>query len=343
LAARFRRWEQAGRSIDLYRRLGRRSDRLGGIDRVEWLVKGLIPSGLVVLLAGAREVGKSTMVLELAVAIATHHPDATWLGQPLDEYNRRGVVVVLTGEDTEAVINSRLDSLDPDDEAEHLVVYALDGRPLKEIANEIARIPFLSLVIIDPARRYIDGDEDGSGNVSNFFADLEGIVQRTGATVVVVHHLTKNSTPSSLHQVKETIRGSGVFLDRPRVVLGCFRRGDTTIVGRIKSNLPPDFPIEPAIQLRRDPATLRHSPQPAADGTVALETGDEDDLHGKLLSALRRLLAAGEKVTRTGDNELWEKRVPELEGIGRNRIRVAVDRLIAEGVLGSGEKGIRFV
>jgi hypothetical protein len=48
-------------------------------------------------------------------------------------------------------------------------------------------------------------------------------------------------------------------------------------------------------------------------------------------------------VTRTGDNELWEKRVPELEGIGRNRIRVAVDRLIAEGVLGSGEKGIRFV
>ena len=66
-ADRFRRWEQAGRSIDLYGRLGRRRDRVGGDQQVQWLVEGLIPCGMVILFAGPREVGKSTMMLELAV------------------------------------------------------------------------------------------------------------------------------------------------------------------------------------------------------------------------------------------------------------------------------------
>ena len=343
LVARFRRWEQAGRSIDLYRRLGRRRDRHDGDARVEWLVEELLPAGMVVLFGGPREVGKSTMMLELAVAAASKEPGSTWLGQRLDPIASRGIAVVLTGEDTDAVINSRLERLDPDDQAAGIVVYALDGRPLKEIADEIARMPAVSLIIVDPARRYIEGDEDGSGNVSDFFATLESIVQRTGATVVVVHHLTKNAVPSSLQQVRDTIRGSGVFLDRPRVVLGCFRRSGTTIVGRIKSNLPPDFPIKTEIHLCRDPATLRHALLAAADQTEGHGPGEQDDLQQGVISAIRHLFAVGEKVTRAGANELWEKQVPELKGIGRNRIRATVDQLIAQGFLAAGENGIRIV
>jgi hypothetical protein len=338
LNARFRRWLSAGRSIDLYHRLGRRSERRQGSERIEWLVQDLIPFGMVVLVAGPREVGKSTLMLELAVAIATDGT-TTWLGQALE--NRYGLAVILTGEDTDAVINTRLERLDPDDEAKRIVVYALDGRPLKEIADEIARIPFLSLVVVDPARRYIEGDEDGSGSVSEFFAILEILVQR--ATVIVVHHLTKNAAPSTLQQVRETVRGSGVFLDRPRVVLGCFRRGETTVLGRIKSNLPPEFPIKTAVHLRRDPTTLRHVPLTSAEPIEADQGGEKSDLRQKILGAVRRVSATGEKVTRAGDNELWNKHVPELEGIGRNRIRTTIDQLIADGLLVAGAQGIRPV
>jgi hypothetical protein len=340
LNARFRRWLSAGRSIDLYHRLGRRSERRQGSERIEWLVQDLIPFGMVVLVAGPREVGKSTLMLELAVAIATDGT-TTWLGQALE--NRYGLAVILTGEDTDAVINSRLERLDPDDEARRIVVYALDGRPLTEIADEIARIPFLSLVVVDPARRYIEGDEDGSGHVSEFFAILESLVQRTCATVIVVHHLTKNAAPSTLQQVRETVRGSGVFLDRPRVVLGCFRRGETTVLGRIKSNLPPEFPIKTAFHLHRDPATLRHVPQTSAEPIEAEEVGNKGDLKQKILTAVRGLSATGEKVTRAGDNELWSKHVPALEGIGRNRIRTTIDQLIADGLLVASAQGIRAV
>jgi hypothetical protein len=160
--------------------------------------------------------------------------------------------VLLTGEDTDAVINSRLEYLDPEDRAARIVVYSLDGRPLSEIADEIARMPNVSLIIVDPAHRYIQGDEDGSGNVNDFFATLEAIVQRTGAAVVVVHHLTKSAKPTNLQHVRKTIRGSSVFLDRPRVVLGCFRLDNTTVIGCIKSNLPPEYQMMRAIHLRRD-------------------------------------------------------------------------------------------
>jgi hypothetical protein len=165
------------------------------------------------------------------------------------------------------------------------------------------------------------------------------MVQRTGATVIVVHHLTKNAAPSNFQQVRETVRGSGVFLDRPRVVLGCFRRDDTTIVGRLKSNLPPNFAIKPAIHLRRDPITLRHTVR-QQDGPAAGPSGQTGALDQLVLDAVRRLLAAGQKITRAGANELWEKHVPELDGIGRNRIRSIVDQLLAEGRLTTGQHGI---
>ena len=37
------------------------------------------------------------------------------------------------------------------------------------------------------------------------------------------------------------------------------------------------------------------------------------------------------------------RRVAELEGIGRNRIRAVVDELVRDGVLEAGEKGITIV
>ena len=315
LQDRLARWEQAGRSIDIYRRLGRRRDRLEGSERIEWLVKGLIPKRMVVLAGGAREIGKSTMMLELAVAVALRKLGATWLGQALNPSACQGLAVLLTGKDTDAVINSRLEHLDPEDRAAGIVVYALDGRPLSEIAEEIARMPNVSLIVVDPARRYIQGDEDGSGGVNDFFATLETIVQRTGATVVVVHHLTKNAKPANLQQVRESIRGSSVFLDRPRVVLGCFRRDNTTVIGGVKSNLPPGYQVVPAIHLRRDPETLRHTVETAAPGETRTSVG-QDDLQRKVLDAIRQLNNGKERVTRAGDNEVWAKHTRELEGYG---------------------------
>jgi hypothetical protein len=163
--------------------------------------------------------------------------------------------------------------------------------------------------------------------------------------VLVLHHLQKNANPTTLAQVREAVRGSSVFLDRPRVALGCFRlkREGVTVIGAIKSNLPPAFPIATEIRLRRDAATLRHIPVQAEATAAAEEVGERDELERKVLDAITRLTAQGERITRAGSRELWALKPPELEGIGRNRIRDAVDQLLGDGVLVVGADGVEVV
>jgi hypothetical protein len=343
IADRIQRWHAAGRNIELFKRLGRRRDRIAGAEQVEMLVDGLVPAGMVTLLVGAQEAGKSTAALELDVAVATGREE--WLGCKINQERAKGVAVLLTGEDTDAVVNGRLSHLDPDDEARRLVVYALDGRPLPDILTEIRDMPNVSLIVVDPARRYLKGDEDGSANVDEFFASLDEIARHTRAAVLVLHHLRKDANPATLAQVREAVRGSSVFLDRPRVVLGCFRlkRDDVTVIGGIKSNLPPAYPIAGAIKLRRDAATLRHIPvQPEAVAEVD-DVGERDELERKVLDALVRLTSRSERITRRGGRELWALHPPELEGVGRNRIREAVDQLLKDGVLVVGDAGVEVV
>jgi hypothetical protein len=323
------RWIASGESIEIFRRLGRRSDLITGNERLSWFVEGVLPRGTVTLLAGARESGKSTLATELAVS-AARSGDAEFLGQPISKSDD-GVAVLLTGEDTDEIVNERRALLDPDDEVANLVVYALDGRPLADLCKEIARIPNLTLLVADPARRYLQGDEDGSDAVNQFFGQLDELTQQKKCATLVVHHLKKDAQPKSLAQVGQAIRGSGVFLDRPRVVLGMYRQGDVTHIGVIKNNIP-NHPMLSEVALRRDDSTLRHvvieADEPAA---THVEVGN--DVQARVYEALAKSIAKGHTLTRTGARELWQLRLGEIADISRDRIRAAVDTLIAQGKL----------
>jgi RecA-family ATPase len=89
-------------------------------------------------------------------------------------------------------------------------------------------------VIVDPARSFLDGNEDQSETVSRFLDALRRFAERTGAAVVVLHHLAKIARPRSLDEVRDAVRGSGVWLDRPRVGIGMYLSGGRTMVGLIK-------------------------------------------------------------------------------------------------------------
>jgi hypothetical protein len=301
------------------------------------VVEGLIPAGSVTLIPADRETGKSTLVTQLAVDIALGRE--TFLSQRINPKFAKGVVVLLTGEDTEKLVNARLEFLDPGDQAE-IVLYALDGRSIAEIIDEIADISNLAAVVIDPARRYIEGDEDGSGPVDAFFALLDALAQKTGAAVLVTHHLRRGASPTSLAGVRDAIRGSGVFLDRPRTVIAMLRRGDVTMIGVVKNNLPPDYPIIEKLKLRRDPKTLRHVPinddnDPVnSDETPVVNSDQSDDeLEHRVLNAVQELFNERVPITRSGDHQLWGLHSLHLEGFSRARVRAAIDRLIKDDIL----------
>jgi hypothetical protein len=324
-----RRWSKSGKSIPIFVRLGRRSDLITGNERVSWLVEGVLPRGTVTLLAGARESGKSTLATELAVSSARTGDDE-WLDRPISKPDD-GLVVLLTGEDTDEIVNERRALLDPDDEVANLVVYALDGRPLADLCKEIARVPNLTLLVVDPARRYLQGDEDGSDAVNQFFGQLDELTRQKKCATLVVHHLKKDAQPKSLAQVGQAIRGSGVFLDRPRVVLGMYRQDDVTHIGVIKNNIP-NHPMLSEAALRRDDSTLRHVVI-EADELAATHVEVGNDVQARVYEAVAKSIAKGHTLARTGARELWQLRLGELADISRDRIRTAVDALIERGKL----------
>ena len=89
----------------------------------------------------------------------------------------------------------------------------------------------VDLLIVDPARKYYRGDEDGSDAVSDFFTKAEAFANQTKAGLVVSHHLKREAKPRSLHEVPFWVRGSQVWLDRPRVILAMHRHNDVTTFG----------------------------------------------------------------------------------------------------------------
>jgi hypothetical protein len=76
-----KKWNMVGRDIDLFRSLtGTAGERPQ--ERVTFCVEGLVPNGMITLLAGTHEAGKSTLAHELVVAVGEGR-QSTWLGQPV--------------------------------------------------------------------------------------------------------------------------------------------------------------------------------------------------------------------------------------------------------------------
>ncbi len=144
-------------------------------EKVRFLVEGLIPRDAITLLVGARKRGKSGWLTELAVTVASGGGEFCGLPVPGDACN--GVAVLIYGEDSEAVLREMLAAMDPNANATALYSIAGGNRSLTDILKDFDTTPVVSLLVVDPARKYLAGnDEDGSGGWNDFFNELQGFV-----------------------------------------------------------------------------------------------------------------------------------------------------------------------
>jgi ABC-type multidrug transport system ATPase subunit len=133
-------------------------------------------------------------------------------------------------------------------------------------------------MVIDPARKYLEGDENNSEVVSEFFEAIEEFAIKKNCAMIVVHHLEKAAKPQSCREILDLLRGSQVFIDRPRVVLGLYRDGPYTVVGLAKCNIPPNMGMVTEERVfARDPKTLRLIQLPGEAG-VRRNGLSEDEL-----------------------------------------------------------------
>ncbi|MDE3015606.1 MAG: AAA family ATPase [Pseudomonadota bacterium] len=251
---------------------------------IEFIVPGMVPRGSVTILAGAGGTGKSSLAHQLCVMASTDYDPGEeaprWLGQRLAIEKCKGICVYFAGEDGPPIINARAAIFDPHGRAKRLMFQRIDfgaGVTFLEHLKRLKKIPAVPIMIIDPARKYLSGDEEDSGAVSGFFDAIEDFAISKGTAVIIVHHLQKSADPKSPREITDLLRGSQVFVDRPRVIIGVVRDGAYAVIGLAKNNIPPNLGMVTEERVfARDPKKLQLVWMPGHKGVRGASLSPEE-------------------------------------------------------------------
>lgn len=164
----------------------------------EWLVHGILPADSFTVVYGAPGAGKSFMALDIACSIASGHTLH-------NAQVRRGQVLVAVGEGLRGMKpreeawslahpDADSDSIDSNLHILPKAVHLLESRDAEMLANTAEYLSDtgdepLRLVVIDTwARALVGGDENSAKDVGLAIDVCEHIRERTGATILIVHH-----------------------------------------------------------------------------------------------------------------------------------------------------------
>lgn len=239
-------YDLCARDLHLFDRTG--PTRKGSEETFTFVVPGLIARGAVTLLAAAGGTGKSSVAHQLCVQASMDwraDEQPLWLGQPVNKDACTGICVYFSGEDGPAIVNARNKLYDPEGRALRLQFHRTEFEDkdltFAEYLRGLRKMPDVSICVIDPARKFLNGNEDSSEAVSEFFEAIEEFAIQKQCAMIVVHHLQKGANPKSARDVLNELRGSQVFIDRPRAVIGMYRDEKYTVVGLAKTNIPPSL------------------------------------------------------------------------------------------------------
>lgn len=200
----------------------------------EYIIEPLLPRGVTGALVAPGGTGKSFMLMQLAVAVASGSPLLGYaVPEPAgvlmlaaeddrDEIHRRMTAIVGSFHDREASAEE-LETLNRlaanlyiqprvGDE-NRLTMRGPDGNvilsPLVDRIIATARqIKNLKLIVLDPVSRFRSGDENSSEDATRLVEACERIRKETGATVLLAHHTRKGAAG-----LQDDIRGASAFVD----------------------------------------------------------------------------------------------------------------------------------
>jgi regulatory protein RepA len=204
---------------------------------LDYLLPNLL-KGTVGMLVGKGGIGKTTFMLQVGTELAIGAPI---LGGLFPAAEPIRVLMLLAEEMPEVMANrlhdafaSRLPSDLPDQHRtsqverllnENLHIYALAGADVSllcqgEPTDALAKIKVLAkdmdLVIIDPIRRFHDGNENDSGDMTRLVRTIEHALCSSGQTVLISHHVNKVSGANIAGDNQNDSRGSSALTDGVR-------------------------------------------------------------------------------------------------------------------------------
>ena len=158
---------------------------------INWLVKQWIQREALIMVHGPSGGGKTFMVLDMVLAIASRGAVPEWFGNKV----RHGTVVYLAGEGHHG-LRGRVAAW-----KQHKAVSGLDmwlsrhGLDLntpagfQKVVDSIRALPEVpGVIVVDTLHRFLDGDENSSVDAKSMLDACSALIQEFGASVVLVHH-----------------------------------------------------------------------------------------------------------------------------------------------------------
>ena len=241
------------------------------------LIDGFLHRNTKAILAGSSKAGKTWLLLDLAVAVASGGRFLKWKAN-------RGRVLFINLEIHRVFFRQRLQTVLEKrglTKLKNLDVWTLRGQDtqaetfLPALADRV-RGENYSLIVIDPIYKLMVGkSESSSWGVGLLCQGIERLMERSGGTIVYAHHFTKGN--QSAKKAMDRMSGSGIFArDADTIVTltehkleGCFAVETTQ---RNMASTDP-FVVEwncPSMVVRDDldPADLHDGKQPNENQTT---------------------------------------------------------------------------
>jgi RecA-family ATPase len=240
---------------------------------IDWVFEGMLVRGSAGVLGARGGAYKSTLLLHLAVSVATGRA-------LLPSFRPRGTgqVLAVFAEDAPAIVAKRLRALTAQHHMHEALAEALPrlhlccgrsaplvesgpyGRPVRTEAfhalHAQAKRMQPDLILLDPAQKLIAADTNDNAVVSAFMTALQELAAAAQGAVLVAHHLRKDGAPADAM----ALRGGGAFCDEARWAAVLQREGEeeqALVLQVVKANYAPLRRVALSIVSRDDAAALR--------------------------------------------------------------------------------------
>lgn len=331
LSDRLERWYGLRESVRLYARSVPRA----GEDKLEYLVRGLVPLGEPILLAASSGAGKGAVAQWLTLLVGVPQNQRAGELPFLDvaaESIGHGSALFISVEDGAKELADRKRLIKVGKSCGALVAYDEANVSIDTILADLEGQENLKLVVLDCLGPLCPGELDDRDVIRPWHAKVKAFARRKNCAVIAIHHFNKGVDRRPGGGTVDDISGSYAIVAAFRAVITMRKRAKGLIALKVeKSNLT-GLPEREIGLFARDEETwtLRKA---SGNGSGAAPAGADSDSEetGVVCRALKSALADGARITRTGRRELFELKRPELAGWSRARTRGAIEAAIASG------------
>ncbi len=282
------------------------------------LIEGALRMGHKGILTGPSKAGKSFLLMELAVAVASGGRWLVW------ECHKGKVLYVNLEIDGPSCINrfqkiyGALENKSLSDYSDNIDIWNLRGKaaPMDKLAPIIVRRAKgqgYALVIIDPIYKVITGDENSASDMAYFGNQFDLICAEVGCALMYCHHHSKGA--QGMKKATDRGSGSGVFARDPDLVADMvpivLPEGDPNdrpafCISTVAREFPstPDFAIRFAYPIHvldesLDPSKTEGSIEGNRTAGNNAQTKKKDERYWSFIELLETHLKAGDRVTQS--------------------------------------------